>query len=311
MAEKLLYPLKFVPLEKEMRWGSELWLLSGLEGDETEVMEGFLSENTPNELTEIYMGEMVGDKVYARYGYEFPLLVKRIMAKELLSVQVHPTNELAEERHNAYGKCELWYVNEAEKGAILYLGLKNGITSDEYIKAVENGSVEEILNKIEVKAGDIFYIPAGTIHSIGGGITITEIQQSSDITYRIYDWDRVDSDGKPRELHTDLAFDAINFEQSPPFNLRGTVTTNELTTINANEYFITEIIDVNGEFNLEYSGNESFILLIALDGSGDIEYDIDGVVGLDKGDLVMIPADLEDIRIVGSVKVLKVEPSII
>ncbi len=309
MIEKLLYPLKYIPIEKRLIWGKELWLISGLEGDETEVLEGFLSENTPNELSEIYMGDMVGDKLYLKYGSEFPILVKEIITTEQLSVQVHPSNELAAERHNAYGKSELWYVNEAKEGAHLYMGLLSGTTKEQYIDAIERGTIADILNKVEVKAGDIFFIPAGTIHSIGAGITITEVQQSSDITYRLFDWNRMGDDDAPRELHTDLALDAIDFSAAKPINLRREWTQGEPEMINANDHFITEILDLDGEYSLDYSGDDSFVLLVALEGSADVEYDIDGVVGLDKGDLVMIPAALDDVKIVGRAKIMKVEPT--
>ncbi len=302
----MLYPLKFRTIEKRALWGTELWLLSALEDDETEVIEGYLSDNTPNELAEIYMGEVMGDKVYGRYGAEFPLLFKRIIAKERLSLQVHPNSELAAERHNAYGKNELWYVNSAESGSSLILGFKEDVTPEKYLAALANGTLEELCNVVEVTAGDMFYIPAGLVHSIGGGITITEVQQSSDITYRIFDWNRLDSNGESRELHTELATDAIDFGASAT-NLRRALNNNELITINTNEYFTTEMVECKDSFAIESNGGESFIALIALQGGGDIEYDMDGVVGFDEGDIAIIPAEIEDAKIYGDIKILKVE----
>ncbi|MEG0500102.1 MAG: type I phosphomannose isomerase catalytic subunit [Rikenellaceae bacterium] len=319
----MLYPFKFIPIYKKRAWGGEkigevyyhgvpkgnigeAWLLSGLEDDLTEVSNGFLEENTVNELTEVYMGEMVGDKVYDKFGEEFPLLIKLIDTKERLSVQVHPSDELAAKRHNAYGKSELWYVMDAEDGAVLYLGFKKGTTKENYLTALEKGDIESLLNTVKVKNGDIYYIPSGTVHSIGAGITLLEVQQTSDITYRIFDWNRKDEDGEPRELHTELALDAINFEAATPENLRKKGKAGEQLTITTNHYFNIEILDVVDDMSIDYGKRDSFTILMCLEGKGEIEYDIDGIETISKGELVLIPSELEEMNLYGEMKLMSI-----
>lgn len=319
----MLYPFKFRPIYKKRAWGGdkigeiyyhgvpkgnigEAWLLSGLEDDLTEVSNGFLEENCVNELTEVYMGEMVGDKVYDKYGEEFPLLIKIIDAKERLSVQVHPGDELAAKRHNAYGKSELWYVMEAEKDAVLYLGFKKGTTKEKYLTALEKGEIESLLNTVKVKSGDIYYIPSGTVHSIGAGITILEVQQTSDITYRIFDWNRKNEDGEIRELHTELALDAINFEAAAPQNLRKPLKAGEEVEITTSSYFNISIVDVTDDMSMDYGKRDSFTVLVCLEGKGEIEYDTDGIETISKGELVLIPSELEEINLYNNMKLMSI-----
>ena len=223
----MLYPIKFIPRLKERLWGGhqllasvkagkgakidpakcygESWELSAVPGDESVVANGILKKNTIEEIIEVYMGSLIGEKNYERYGLTFPLLIKSLDCHDVLSVQVHPNDELAAERHNSYGKTEMWYVSGCEEGAALYVGFKDtSITREEYLAAVNEDRLPEILNRVEVKVGDVFFIPAGTVHALGKGIEVLEIQQTSDVTYRIYDWNRVDDKGNPRELHTAL-----------------------------------------------------------------------------------------------------------
>ena len=230
----MLYPIKFIPRLKERLWGGhellasvkagkgatidpakcygESWELSAVPGDESVVANGLLKKNTIEEIIEVYMGSLIGEKNYERYGLTFPLLIKSLDCHDVLSVQVHPNDELAAERHNSYGKTEMWYVSGCEEGAALYVGFKDtSITREEYLAAVNEDRLPEILNRVEVKVGDVFFIPAGTVHALGKGIEVLEIQQTSDVTYRLYDWNRVDDNGNPRELHTALAVDAIDF----------------------------------------------------------------------------------------------------
>jgi len=225
-----LYPLKFKPIFKDKIWGGnkiktllnkdfsplpncgESWEISGVQDEISVVSNGFLIGNNLQELIEIYMGDLVGDQVYQKYGIEFPLLIKFIDAHDDLSIQVHPNDKLAMQRHNAYGKTEMWYIIDADRGAKLISGFNTEVTKDAYIKHLENNTLNLILNYEEVKAGDVFFMPAGRVHAIGKGILLTEIQQTSDITYRIYDYNRKGTDGKPRELHTSLALDAIDFK---------------------------------------------------------------------------------------------------
>ena len=225
-----LYPLKFTPICKDKIWGGnklneilnkeypelpncgESWEISGVQDEVSVVSNGFLKGNSLEELIEVYMGDLVGEKVYEKFGIEFPLLVKFIDANDNLSIQVHPNDELSMERHDAFGKTEMWYVVQADPGAKLISGFNRKIDKEGYLKYFKNGQLEEILNYEEVKAGDVFFIPAGRVHAIGKGIVVAEIQQTSDVTYRIYDFNRVDDQGNPRELHTDLAIDAIAYE---------------------------------------------------------------------------------------------------
>lgn len=320
----MLYPFKFNPVYKQTAWGGEkiqkeyfqnaplesnigeAWLLSSIEGDETEVSNGFLEENIINELTEVYMGEVVGDKVYDKFGIEFPLLVKLIDAKEHLSLQVHPNNELSEKRHNAYGKSELWYILDVEDNGALFIGFKDGVTREQYQKSVEEGNLEKLLNKIDVKKGDIYYIPAGTIHAIGAGVMLAEVQQTSDITYRIFDWNRVNSEGESRELHTELALDAINFEPVRVRNLRKNIPENISTLIDKGEHFSVSMIKTKGEMALNYGTRDSFTILLCVDGEGELEYDTDGFEDICKGEVVLIPAELEDMRLYGDMELLEI-----
>ncbi len=227
----MLYPLKFKPFFKEKIWGGEKiksvlhrpvsdmehcgesWEISAIEDNVSVVSNGFFAENNDlNELIEVYMGDLLGDKVYDKYGLGFPLLIKYIDATDDLSVQVHPDDKLAQERYGMNGKTEMWYVIQADEGAGLYVGFKDGVTRDQYWDSVEEGTIDQLLRFYPVKKGDLFFIPAGTVHAIGRGVLLAEIQQPSDVTYRIFDWNRVDANGNSRELHVDEAFDAIHFE---------------------------------------------------------------------------------------------------
>jgi len=224
-----LYPLKFKPILKEKIWGGnnlsqllnkkktgkkigESWEISGVDNNISIVSNGFLKGNNLQEVIEIYMNELVGDKIYDIFGTEFPLLIKFIDAQEDLSIQVHPNNNQAKEKHNAFGKTEIWYVLHAEKEAKLISGFSKELTKDLLHKHLINNTLEETLNYEKVKTGDVFFIPSGRIHSIGKGIVVAEIQQTSDITYRLFDYNRLEN-GKLRELHTQDALDVIDFQR--------------------------------------------------------------------------------------------------
>ena len=229
MEEKRLYPMKFIPIFKERIWGGnriktvlgldpgempacgEAWMLSGLEDDDSVVANGFLEGNTLSELTEVYMGDLVGEAVYQRFGCQFPLLFKWIDAETDLSVQVHPDDELAMEREGCLGKTEMWFVREARPGSRLICDFKDGVTKDVYLRALQDHRIERVLQPYKVQEGEAYYLPAGTVHALGAGLLVAEIQQSSDITYRIYDWDRKDSAGKERPLHVVEAMEALTF----------------------------------------------------------------------------------------------------
>lgn len=325
----MLYPIKFIPRLKERLWGGyellakakagkaknidptkpygESWELSAVAGDVSVVANGMLKRNNLEEIIEVYMGNLIGDKIYDKYGLTFPLLIKSLDCHDVLSVQVHPDDELAAERHNSYGKTEMWYVVAAEEGASLYVGFKNNkITREEYIAAVGEDRLHEILNEITVKAGDTFFIPAGTVHALGKGIEVLEIQQTSDITYRIYDWNRVDDNGNPRELHTALAVDAIDFTRdSDSCIMRYTTRQNEAVTLVDCDYFTTNIIELNGKMEKELVELDSFVLYMCAEGGADITAG-GHTEHIDAWELVMIPAEADSVEIKGEGKLLEV-----
>jgi mannose-6-phosphate isomerase len=324
----MLYPIKFKPRVKERIWGGtailerkgktvsrlakdklygESWDLSSVKGDISVVANGMLKGNNLEEIIEVYMGELVGEQNFERYGLEFPLLIKYLDCNDRLSVQVHPNDELAAERHDSFGKTEAWYIAECKDGAAIYLGFKDlNTTREEYISAVAESRLESLLNRVEVHKGDIFFIPAGTVHALGAGIEVVEVQQTSDITYRIYDWDRVDASGKGRELHTALAVDAIDFEADAEL-LHKTydVSKGGEAKVIESPYFTMAIQDVDGSKSLDRSMLDSFVVYICLEGSATIS--VDGVQeSLTSGELVLVPAECCDIEFEGTARFMEV-----
>ena len=310
----MLYPLKFEPILKDKIWGGtklstlfgklaetdklgESWELSGYEGDESVVTNGLLAGNNLSELIEIYMGELVGDKLFDEYGLSFPLLFKLIDANENLSIQVHPGDEVAAERHNSYGKTEMWYVVDADPGAELIIGFTKECTRDEYLDSLEADEVETLLQKVPVTKGDVFFIPAGLVHAIGKGVVVAEIQQSSDITYRIYDYKRVDDNGNERELHTEQALDVINFSAAKNPKTPYNVQLNEITSLVECEYFTTNIIRFNSAVTRNYGTLDSFVVYMCLEGNMIIEYN-DMKTIVNKGDTVLIPACITELSLI-------------
>jgi len=308
-----LYPLKFNPILKEMIWGGkrlkevlnkeslsdkigESWELSGVEGNISVVANGFLKGNTLEEIIEIYMGDLLGEKVYEKFGLEFPLLIKFIDANDALSIQVHPDDKLAAERHQSFGKTEMWYVLDHEPEAELIVGFNQVMTKDKYVEALNNGKIKDILNSIKVNKGDVFFLPAGRVHAIGAGMMIAEIQQTSNITYRIYDWDRVDSKGNARELHTDLAVDAIDYSYIKDYTTPYKVQENKTVPLLACEYFSTQFLKLNQKVEKDYTLIDSFVIYMALEGAFTIIFP-EGEEIVIKGETVLIPADLKFITI--------------
>ena len=279
-----LYPLKFTPICKDKIWGGnklhdllnkefpelpncgESWEISGVQDDISVVSNGFLTGNSLEELIEVYMGDLVGEKVYEKFGTEFPLLVKFIDANDYLSIQVHPNDELALERHDSFGKTEMWYVVQADPGSRLISGFSRKVDKDEYLHSVENGTLEELLNDEEVKAGDVFFIPAGRVHAIGKGIVVAEIQQTSDVTYRIYDFNRVDDKGNPRELHTDLAVDAIDYSFETNYRTEYQSSDNQSVTLVDCPYFTTNILTLSATVERDFTDRDTFVIYTCLDG---------------------------------------------
>lgn len=318
----MLYPLKFVPIYKEKIWGGnrisklkgdennknipenncgESWEISAVQGDISVVANGFLEGNNLQEVIEIYMGDLVGDENYKKFGIELPLLFKFIDANSLLSVQVHPNNELAKKRHKAYGKNEMWYILEAEKNAELILGFKDKISKYELkniLEARNTESLNKILNTEKIKKDEVYYIPAGRVHAIGSGILLAEIQQTSDITYRLHDWNRTDKDGKHRDLHITESLDAIDFQIKDQYKTEYQSEKNKSVELKNCLYFKTNLLDINTKITKDYTLLDSFVVFMAMDGNCEIIYNQeDEKINLNKGETILIPACLEKINI--------------
>ena len=303
-----MYPLKFKTIFKSVVWGGEKiapfkgvetdqhnigesWELSGVKGNESVVAEGALAGKTITELAEEYKGQLLGEKVYAKNGTEFPLLIKFIDARDDLSIQVHPDDALAGERHNgSKGKTEMWYVVQADEKAHLMSGLTKHITPEEYAAKVEDNTITEVLHDYNVQAGDVFFLPAGRIHSIGTGCFIAEIQQTSNITYRIYDFGRVGLDGQPRELHTELSKAAIDYTVLPDYKTAYEQKPNQENQIVDCEYFTTSLYEINQPVTKEMAGLDSFMIVICVEGQGTLTDDNGNTVTVRQGETVLLPA---------------------
>ena len=312
----MLYPLKFAPILKDKIWGGtklktlfgkpatsdhlgESWELSGYEGDESVVTNGFLAGNNLAELLEVYMGDLVGDKVFERYGLTFPLLFKLIDANDNLSIQVHPNDETARARHNSLGKTEMWYVVDADPGAELIIGFAHDSSKEEYSEAVERGEVERLLQRVPVQRGDVFFIPAGLVHAIGRGVVVAEIQESSDITYRIYDYKRKDANGHERELHVAQALDVINFAASRQPKTPYEPKLNEPVTLVSCDYFTTNTLHFDREVVRDYAPLDSFVAYMCLDGAFTIVCD-GSETPVQRGETVLVPAAINEVKLVPS-----------
>ncbi len=307
-----LYPLKFTPIYKDKIWGGnkiktvlnkdfgtlpncgESWELSGVEENVSVVSNGFLAGNTLEELIEVYMGDLVGEQVFETFGIEFPLLIKFIDANDDLSIQVHPDDELSKKRHNAFGKTEMWYVMQADPGSKLQSGFNQEVDEDKYLFKLEHNELTDILNFEEVTTGDVFFIPAGRVHAIGKGILLAEIQQTSDVTYRIYDYDRRDNEGNPRELHTDLAVGAIDYTLSPAYKTQYEPKPNESVELVKCDYFTTNILEFNRIIEKDYSQLDSFVIYICMEGELTAETEL-GSESIQKGETILIPASTENV----------------
>ncbi|MAP80631.1 MAG: mannose-6-phosphate isomerase [Aequorivita sp.] len=313
MAKALsLYPLKFQPILKEKVWGGtkltnilkkgghgnigESWEISGVANNISEIINGPLKGKTLNWVLENYKDKLVGEEVYNTFGNHFPLLFKFIDAREDLSVQVHPDDALAKERHNSFGKVEMWYIMDVEKDARLILGFNQQMNQEKYLEYLSKYKITEILNEVPVSSGDAFILNPGTVHAIGGGILLAEIQQTSDITYRIYDWNRPDTSGKLRQLHTDLAIDAINFNKTTP-QLNYTASKNEASAIGTTSYFSVNKIELTQDFTKQLNVNNSFTVYMCVAGQAKIVYN-DFSETIKKGETILIPAQLSEIKFI-------------
>lgn len=304
---QLLGPLKFLPLYKNKIWGGnkikdilkydysplpncgEIWALSAVEGNESVVAEGPLEGNTLNELLEVYMTDLVGEDVFEVFQNDFPLLIKFIDANDWLSIQVHPDDELAQARGLERGKTEMWYIIQADENAKLIKGFAKDMSKTEYQNRLHDKTLKDAMNYIPVKEGDAFYIGAGNVHALGPGILLTEIQQSSDTTYRIYDWDRVDEQGNGRKLHIQEALEAIDFKAEKEGKIDYHAHINQSMPMVDEQYFTTNILKLDTAIEKNYEELRSFVIYIVTSGSLVLKSD-NGYMNLGIGDVVLIPA---------------------
>lgn len=299
---------KFEPILKTLIWGSESWQLSGVPGSLSVVFEGPEKGRTVADLLCEQHERLVGRRSYERYGDTFPLLIKFIEANLPLSVQVHPNDELARKRHNSFGKTEMWYVLHAKKDAYLYAGFNQLLDPESYQRMVADGSITKALAKHTLQEGDVFFLPAGRVHSIGGGTTIAEIQQTSDITYRIYDFGRLDKNGNPRELHTELAKDAIDYQVLSDYRTHYLPCPNRPVELVNCDYFTTSLLDLNQPLHFDHSAMDSFVIYIGLEDNCEFTDAKGETALLHAGQTLLIPASNStlDLRPVGTAKLLEV-----
>lgn len=301
-----LYPLKFKPFLKTVVWGGdkiaafkgivtddhrigESWELSGIPGRESVVSNGTLAGRNLASLVEEYGAELVGEHVYASEGNAFPLLVKFIDARDDLSIQVHPDDAMAMERHGTKGKTEMWYIIDAARDASLLAGFSHEISAEEYARRIQDGTITEVLARHEVHPGDVFFLPAGRVHAICSGCFLAEIQESSDITYRIFDYNRPGLDGKPRELHTALAQDAIDFKVCPSYRTVWTEAPDTENVLADSKWFTTSQYSLTKPFYRDLRDIDSFMVVICIEGEGLLENN-QAEVQLHPGETVLIPA---------------------
>lgn len=320
----MLYPFTFKPILKSLIWGGadicpfkgitpvqegigESWEISHVEGSVSVVENGALAGKSLDELIQTYGAELMGKKVIDRFGNIFPLLIKFIDACDNLSIQVHPDDELARKRHNSFGKTEMWYVVKAADEAALYSGFSQQIDADEYVKRVENNTIMDVLQRYNVKSGDVFFLPAGRVHAIGAGCFVAEIQQTSNITYRIYDYDRRDANGNGRELHTELAKDAIDYTLSSDYRTHYTPKENEEVELVTCPYFTTNLLEYDKPFTRDCSELDSFLIYICMSGSAVIKDNNGQEINVHQGQTVLIPANTTSVEIIPSSSVKLME----
>lgn len=308
-----LYPLKFTPILKEKIWGGnklkselsknsvsnstgESWEISDVDDDVSVISNGELKGTSLKKILTEQKELLLGKKNYKLFGEKFPLLIKFIDAKEDLSIQLHPNNKLAKERHNSFGKTEMWYVMQADDDSNLIVGFNQKMTKEKYLNSLENNSITEILNFDKVKEGDSYFIDVGRIHAIGAGVLLAEIQQTSDITYRVYDWDRVDDNGNPRALHNDLAIDALDFDMPENYRVNYSKNSNESNLMVDCPYFTTNFLPLNSDVVCT-NDKDSFLIYVCVDGEITIKNE-DFEVIVNKGETVLVPAIVKDYLIV-------------
>ena len=299
---------KFQPIVKTLLWGSESWQLSGVPGSLSVVCEGPEEGRTVADLLAEQHERLVGRRNYKRYGDTFPLLIKFIDAHLPLSVQVHPNDDLAQKRHGTFGKTEMWYVVHADKDAYLYAGFNRLLDPESYCRMVENDTITDALAKHELHDGDVFFLPAGRVHSIGGGTTIAEIQQTSDITYRIYDFNRLDKNGNRRELHTELAKDAIDYTVFSDYRTHYLPCPNRPVELVNCKYFTTTLLELSKPLCFNHRAMDSFVIYICLEDDCEFTDGQGQQVTLHAGQTLLVPASNSNLclRPIGTAKLLEV-----
>lgn len=309
-----LYPLKFQPILKPVIWGGseicrfkniqphqegigESWEISGVQDNVSKVSNGTLAGTSLDQLISRYKEALVGKTVYQRFGDTFPLLIKFIDARDDLSIQVHPDDTLAKERHNSFGKTEMWYVVNATPEAFLYSGFEQQVTPEEYVEKVNDNTFTAALKRYNVRAGDVFFLPAGRVHAIGAGCFVAEIQQTSNITYRIYDYNRKDAQGNTRELHTDLAKDAIDFSVQDSYQTHYERQKNTPVQLVESNYFTTHLLELDVPLTRDYQSTDSFVIFICLEGSCTMKDDKGNTVSVERGESLLVPANTQTLDI--------------
>ncbi len=309
-----LYPLKFIPIFKDKIWGGnkiktilkkdfaplpncgETWEISGVKGDVSVIENGELMGQTLATVLEKYQDKLVGKKVYKHFGNEFPLLVKFIDANDDLSIQVHPNDVLAKERHNSFGKTEMWYIIQADPGSTLISGFSRELDEKIFLEKVERGELVDILNKEEAKAGDVFFLPAGRVHTIGKGLLLAEIQQTSDVTYRIFDFNRRDSNGNTRKLHTEEALAAFDYKMYPDYKTAYEPQQDHPVELIKCPYFTTNLLEYSQSTIRNYQTIDSFIIYVCVQGSVTVVMD-KRRIELNMGECILLPATAQEIQL--------------
>ncbi|WP_282133418.1 type I phosphomannose isomerase catalytic subunit [Cellulophaga baltica] len=308
-----LYPLKFNPILKERLWGGtklgdifgkpienditgESWELSTVKGDISVVANGDLSGTSLQDLIDTNAEEVLGASVVSRFGKEFPILIKFIDAKQDLSIQLHPNDELAKKRHNSFGKTEMWYIMDADEGADLIIGFNKDVTKEEYQKSIEDDKLLDLLNYEKVKEGDTFFINTGKIHAIGAGVVLAEIQQTSDVTYRVFDFNRKDKEGNLRELHTEMALDAMDYTKKDDFKVAYDTTTDTVNEMVDCPYFKTNYIKLTKDLTQDISKRDSFTIFMCVSGAATVVNEF-GEASIKKGETVLVSANSKSIEL--------------
>lgn len=318
-----MYPLKFNPILKERLWGGtklkdvlskpiiseitgESWELSTVPGAISIVANGALTGTALQQLIEEHAHELLGKSVVERFGKEFPILIKFIDAKQDLSIQLHPNDELAKKRHNSFGKTEMWYIMDADEGANLIVGFNKDVSKKEYVNSLENNTLLDLMNYEQVKSGDTFFINTGRIHAIGAGVLLAEIQQTSDVTYRVFDFNRKDKNGNYRELHTELALDAIDYENRDDFKVDYQKKADTINTMVDCPYFKTSFMELSQDFEQDTTQRDSFTIYMCVDGAVNVENNF-GSTAIKKGETVLVSANSDYIKLRSeNVKLLEV-----